>query len=122
LSGERKRQFFRVERFCVIGLLMVEPLWLTAAMPLRTTHLGGLRHPALLERASLSFTGIKTVRDPKAQGGERVFPELIDNASGVGSTLLAADLNKGGAADIATGNKLTTFIFWGKPHPAAAKD
>jgi hypothetical protein len=65
-----------------------------------------LRHPALLERASLSG----------------FFPrELIDNASGAGSTLQAADLNNDGAVDIVTGNKLGPFIFWGKPHPAADK-
>lgn len=58
----------------------------------------------------------KTVRDPKAPGGARFVPELIDNRSGAGSTLLAVDLNKDGAMDIVTGNKLGTFIFWGKPH------
>jgi hypothetical protein len=59
----------------------------------------------------------KTVRDPKAPGAARFVPELIDNASGAGSTLLAVDLKKDGAIDIVTGNKLGTFIFWGKPHP-----
>lgn len=57
----------------------------------------------------------KTVRDPKAPGGARFVPELIDNQSGAGSTLLAVDLKKDGAMDIVTGNKLGTFIFWGKP-------
>ncbi len=59
----------------------------------------------------------KTVRDPKVPGGARFEPELIDNRSGAGSTLLAVDLNKDGAIDVATGTKLGTFIFWGKsPH------
>lgn len=58
----------------------------------------------------------KTVRDPKAPGGARFVPEFVDNRSGAGSTLLAVDLNKDGAMDIVTGNKLGTFIFWGKPH------
>ena len=58
----------------------------------------------------------KTVRDPKAPGGARFVPELIDNRSGAGSTLLAVDLNHDGALDIVTSNKLGTFIFWGKPH------
>ena len=63
----------------------------------------------------------KTVRDPKAPGGARFVPELVNNNSGVGSTVLAVDLNNDGAMDIVTGNKLGTFIFWGKPHPGAAK-
>ena len=57
----------------------------------------------------------KTVRDPKAPGGAKFEPELIDNNSGVGSTILAEDLNKDGAMDIVSGTKLGTTIFWGKP-------
>ncbi|MGE0404858.1 MAG: family 16 glycoside hydrolase [Candidatus Korobacteraceae bacterium] len=57
----------------------------------------------------------KTVRDPKAPGKARFVPELIDNSSGAGSTLLTTDLNKDGAVDVVTGSKLGTFIFWGKP-------
>lgn len=63
----------------------------------------------------------KTVRDPKAPGGARFTPELVDNNSGVGSTVLPFDLNKDGAMDIVTGTKLGTFIFWGKAHGTAAK-
>lgn len=64
----------------------------------------------------------KTVRDPKAPGGARFEPELIDNNSGVGSTVLATDLNKDGAMDIVVGDKLGTFIFWGVPSgPKSAK-
>lgn len=62
-----------------------------------------------------------TVRDPKAPGGARFVPELVDNYSGVGSTVLPVDLKHDGAMDIVTGNKLGTFIFWGKPHTAAKK-
>jgi hypothetical protein len=41
------------------------------------------------------------------------FPgELSDNSSGAGSTLLAAELNKDGAVDMITGNKLRTLILW----------
>lgn len=56
----------------------------------------------------------KTVRDSKAPGGARFEPELVDNRSGVGSTVLAVDLSNDGTTDIVTGNKLGTFIFWGK--------
>ena len=63
----------------------------------------------------------KTVRDPKAPGGARFEPELVNNNSGVGSTVLAVDLNNDGAMDIVTGTKLGTFILWGKPHPGTGK-
>jgi len=58
----------------------------------------------------------KTVRDPKAPGGARFQPELIDTRSGVGSTVLVTDLNHDGSMDVVSGNKLGTFIFWGKKH------
>jgi hypothetical protein len=48
---------------------------------------------------------------------------LIHNRSGVGSTVLAVDLNKDGVMDIVTSTTRGTFIFWGKPalkQPAAA--
>ena len=54
-----------------------------------------------------------TVRDPKAPGGARFVPELINNHSGAGSTLIAVDLNKDGAM-ILTSTKLGMYIFWGK--------
>jgi hypothetical protein len=62
----------------------------------------------------------RTVRNPKAPGGAEFVPELIHNRSGVGSTVLAVDLNKDGAVDIVTATDRGTFIFWGKPHTAAA--
>ena len=63
----------------------------------------------------------KTVRDPKAPGGARFVPELIHNRSGVGSHLQVMDLNKDGALDILTSGTRGTFVFFGKPHAAAAK-
>jgi hypothetical protein len=57
----------------------------------------------------------KTVRDPKAPGGARLVPHLIDNHSGVGSDVLAVDLNHDGAMDIVTATRFGSFIYWGKP-------
>jgi hypothetical protein len=62
----------------------------------------------------------KTVRDPKAPGGARFVPELIDNESGAGSDILAVDLNHDGAVDIVTATRFGTFIFWGKPRAKGA--
>jgi hypothetical protein len=55
----------------------------------------------------------KTVRDPKAAGGAKLVPELIDNHSGAGSDVLAVDLNHDGAVDIVTSTRFGSFIFWG---------
>lgn len=63
----------------------------------------------------------KTVRDKSAPGGARFEPELVNNNSGVGSTVLVVDLKHDGSKDIVTGNKLGTFIFWGKPHAGTSK-
>jgi hypothetical protein len=57
----------------------------------------------------------KTVRNPKAPGGAEFVPELIDSHTGVGSDVLAVDLNKDGAMDIVTATRFGTFIYWGKP-------
>ena len=57
----------------------------------------------------------RTVRNPKAPGGAEFVPELIHNHSGVGSSVLAADLNHDGVMDIVTTTDRGTFIFWGKP-------
>jgi hypothetical protein len=64
----------------------------------------------------------KTVRNPKAPGGAEFVPELIHNQSGVGSDVLAVDLNKDGAMDIVTSTKLGTFIFWGKARAKGRQD
>ena len=54
----------------------------------------------------------RTVRNPKAPGGAEFKPDLVHNRSGVGSTVLAVDLNKDGAMDIVTSTNQGTFIFW----------
>jgi hypothetical protein len=58
-----------------------------------------------------------TVRDPKAPGGARFVPELIDNASGAGSQVVAVDMNKDGIVDVLTTGANGSFIFFGKPRP-----
>lgn len=54
----------------------------------------------------------RTVRNPKAPGGAQFVPELIHNRSGVGSDVLAADLNQDGLTDVVTSTDRGTFIFW----------
>lgn len=54
----------------------------------------------------------ETVRDRNAPGGARFVPHLIDNSSGAGSDLTAADLNHDGKVDIITATRMGTFIFW----------
>jgi hypothetical protein len=56
----------------------------------------------------------ETVRDPKAPGGARFVPHLIDNRSGAGSDILATDLNHDGKLDIVTATRFGTFIFWNR--------
>ncbi|HEY1647997.1 MAG TPA: FG-GAP-like repeat-containing protein [Terracidiphilus sp.] len=63
----------------------------------------------------------QTVRNPKAPGGAKFVPHLIDNHSGVGSDVLAVDLNKDGAMDVVTATRFGTFIYWGKPHTGGKK-
>jgi hypothetical protein len=58
----------------------------------------------------------KVVRDKKAPGGARFVPELIHNESGVGSQVLAVDLNHDGAVDIISPGRFGTVLFWGKAH------
>jgi hypothetical protein len=53
----------------------------------------------------------QTVRNPKVPGGAELVPELIDNHSGVGSDVLAVDLNKDGAMDIVTATRFGTLSF-----------
>ena len=54
----------------------------------------------------------RTVRDRSAPGGARFVPELVHNRSGVGSQILAADLNADGRVDIVNAARQGTFIFW----------
>lgn len=63
----------------------------------------------------------KTVRDAKAPGGARFVPELVHNRSGVGSDVLATDLNKDGAVDIVTATNRGVFIYWNTPKSGAKK-
>lgn len=56
----------------------------------------------------------RTVRNSKRPGGAEFVPELIHNKSGVGSHVLATDLNKDGRVDIVTSTNRGTFIFWGQ--------
>ena len=63
----------------------------------------------------------RTVRNAKAPGGAEFEPELIHNRSGVGSTVLAVDLNKDGVMDIVTSTNRGTFIFWGKKRSEAKR-
>jgi len=55
----------------------------------------------------------KTVRNPKPPGRAELIPHLIDTHSGVGSDVLAVDLNKDGAMDVVTSTRFGTFISWG---------
>lgn len=61
----------------------------------------------------------RTVRSSKAPGGAELVPQLIDTHSGVGSDLLATDLNKDGAVDIVTSTRFGTFIYWGQTKRAS---
>ncbi|RZU42400.1 FG-GAP-like repeat-containing protein [Edaphobacter modestus] len=63
----------------------------------------------------------KTVRNRKAPGGAELVPHLIDTHSGVGSDVLAIDLNHDGAMDVVTSTRFGTFIYWNSAgHPAAS--
>jgi hypothetical protein len=55
----------------------------------------------------------RAVRSSKAPGGAEFVPELIHNRSGVGSQIVAADLNKDGTLDIVTATNRGTFLFLG---------
>ena len=59
----------------------------------------------------------RNVRNPKAEGGAELIPELIHNRSGVGSHISAVDLNHDGAIDIITSTNKGTFIFWNQMRP-----
>ena len=62
-----------------------------------------------------------TVRDPKAPGGARFVPELINNASGAGSQVVAVDMNKDGILDVLTTGANGSFIFFGKARPGVKR-
>jgi len=50
-------------------------------------------------------------RDATAPGGARFVPQLIDDASGLGTQVEAIDVNGDGSPDILTASKLGTFLF-----------
>ncbi len=50
----------------------------------------------------------KVIRDGKSV---RFVPELVNNNSGVGTDMIAVDLNKDGLADIMTSTRRGTTIF-----------
>src|SRR4030095_9185761 len=52
-----------------------------------------------------------TVVHPKASGRARFVPELINNASGAGSQVVAVDMNKDGIVDVLTTGATGSFIF-----------
>jgi hypothetical protein len=56
----------------------------------------------------------RTVRDTRAPGGAKFVPELIHNRSGVGSDVMAIDLNKDKKPDIISATDRGVFIFWNK--------
>jgi hypothetical protein len=62
----------------------------------------------------------RTVRNRNAPGGAEFVPELIHNASGAGSQIVALDLNKDGINDIVTSGEFGGFVFFGKPRGQAA--
>jgi hypothetical protein len=51
-------------------------------------------------------------RDPAAPGGARFVPQLIDDASGLGVQISAADMNADGSPDLLAASKLGAFIFF----------
>ena len=57
----------------------------------------------------------RTLRNRNAPGGAEFVPELVHNASGAGSQILALDLNKDGVNDIVTSGELGAFAFFGRP-------
>jgi len=50
-------------------------------------------------------------RDAAAPGGARYVPRLIDDASGLGTQVVATDVNSDGAPDVLTASKLGAFVF-----------
>ena len=52
------------------------------------------------------------VRD--GHGGAKFIPHLIDDASGLGTQVVASDVNGDGVPDVFTASKLGTFVFFTK--------
>jgi hypothetical protein len=51
----------------------------------------------------------QTVRD--GQGGAKLVPHLIDDASGLGTQVVAIDVNRDSVPDVLTASKLGVFVF-----------
>ena len=56
----------------------------------------------------------KTERNQNAPGGAHFIPELVHNASGAGSQVVATDVNGDGINDIVTAGVLGAFVFFGE--------
>ncbi|MBI5772085.1 MAG: VCBS repeat-containing protein [Verrucomicrobia bacterium] len=54
----------------------------------------------------------QTVRD--GRGGATLVPHLIDDASGLGTQVVAVDVNQDGVPDVLAASKLGTFVFLAK--------
>jgi hypothetical protein len=50
-------------------------------------------------------------RDKAAAGGAKFLPKLIDDASALGTQVVATDVNADGVPDVLTASKLGTFVF-----------
>lgn len=50
-------------------------------------------------------------RDPSVPGGAKFIPQLIDDASGLGTQVVSADVNGDNVPDVLTASKLGTFVF-----------
>jgi hypothetical protein len=50
-------------------------------------------------------------RDAKAEGGAKFIPKLIDDASALGTQVVATDVNGDNVPDVLTASKLGTFVF-----------
>jgi len=69
--------------------------------------------PYMTVRENLEM-GCYLRRDKAADGGAKFVPQLIDDASGLGTQVVAADLNGDKAPDVLTASKLGTFVFFTK--------
>ena len=99
------------------------------------THLDARRTSAIEESNARGVEFLRVVLDPSCPLGHHVFadsanngpvgtalvsefiPELVHNRSGVGSHVIALDVNKDGVTDIVSSVNRGTFIFWGKKGP-----
>ena len=91
------------------------------SLPLRGPLVGGsyaISHATAPFGPPLASGTFRGGRITVPTGGAEFVPELIHNRSGVGSDVLAADLNGDGIIDLVTSTNRGTFIFWGKGNAA----